>query len=123
MTLENHTALAMLAATVLATAAVVLLLLGHARGHVLAQHWLNQKTYKDPVTKQLCCYHQHNNSSFNHCHEMVDEPKRNKDGSYTLQTGEVVPAARVQWSKDYNYYECRNDSGELLCFFAVPDGN
>lgn len=105
------------------TVAVTWLLVETSSAHENPLHWLNQHAYRDPVTLEQCCWFKNHLSTLNHCHETNYEPKRNSDGSYTLQSGEVVPASRVQWSKDYNYYECRGDDGHLLCFFAVPLGN
>lgn len=86
-------------------------------------HWMNRIPYRDPVTTELCCYFQSNTQSSNHCRAMDYRPERLSDGSYKLQDGFIVPKERVQWSRDYNFYECRHDDGHLLCFFAVPNGS
>jgi hypothetical protein len=103
--------------------ACILLGLAHcAWGHEHALHWLNQYPYKDATTGKYCCWHKSDNASLNHCHEIPYKPKVGKDG-YILRSGEVVPWTRVKVSRDENFYECRDDHDELLCFFAPPSGS
>lgn len=77
---------------------------------------------EDPVTKQGCCGGQD-------CKEISDDDVREQPGGAFLYvpTGEVIPAPRVQQSRDFRFHRCEylgafwpHKKGETRCFFVPP---
>lgn len=93
----------------------------HAHDAQRQSDWIGEGKLKDPVSGQLC-------RGLNDCRPVpVTDVIELPGGAYRLAlTGEVIPEARVQRSRDGRYWVCRypdrsgQPTGPLRCFFAPP---
>lgn len=99
-----------LAAAIFAVAAMAL------AGPAAAHEWLTGKV--DPETGKGCC-----NSV--DCHPQPIGAVLPVDGGFLIvETGEVFPASRVQWSPDGRYWRCQMSYEKATrCLFAPPMGS
>ena len=78
--------------------------------------WIRSGKFLSPVDGSHCCGEQD-------CRFVPEEGVSEIKGGYMLRTGEFVPYAEVNPSRDGRFWRCHFPDGRRRCFFGPPMGS
>lgn len=85
-----------------------------AYGH---DHWINEKRFVDPISKEWCCNHID-------CRNETANIEEEAGGVRVKETNELIPHNRVIWESPDGWWRCRNlATNETRCLIGPPNGS